>query len=83
MSLLSFAARKWFTAAVTIVRRCDGRIWNVRHTKFLNLIRAFPANEESRDLALFCVQIEIDLCSAWSVPRNEQPGSARLALWLP
>ena len=31
----------------------------------------FPANEESRDLPLFCVQIEIDLCSAWSVPRNE------------
>jgi hypothetical protein len=30
----------------------------------------FPANEESRDLPLFCVQIEIDLCSAWSAAKR-------------
>src|ERR1700693_3257296 len=38
MSWLSFAARKWFSAAVTIARRCDGRAWNVRPTKFLSPI---------------------------------------------
>ena len=41
MVSLSFAARKWFSAVVTIARRCDGRAWNVRHTKFPNLIPAF------------------------------------------
>jgi hypothetical protein len=36
MSWLSFTARKWFSAALTIGGRSDGRAWNVSRTKFLN-----------------------------------------------
>src|SRR3979411_3031535 len=60
MSWLSFAARKWFSAAVTIARRRNGRAWNVRHTKFPNLIRAFRPMKKPTTCHFFCVQIEID-----------------------
>ena len=53
MSWLSFTARKWFSAALTIARRCDGRAWNVRHTKFLSPISDVAAKAESGDLPLF------------------------------
>src|SRR6266436_721775 len=60
MSWLSFAARKCFSAAVIIARRCDGRAWNVRHTKFPNLIRAFRPMRNPATYHFFCTQIEID-----------------------
>src|SRR5450755_4589443 len=56
MLWLSFAARKWFSAAVTIAGRCDGRAWNVRHTKFPNPMRVCPPITTCH----FFVQIEID-----------------------
>jgi hypothetical protein len=67
MSWLSFAARKWFSAAVTIARRCDGRAWNVRHTKFPNLIRAFRPMRHPATCHFFCVQIGIDRLSPESI----------------
>jgi hypothetical protein len=67
MSWLPFAARKWFSAAVTIARRCDGRAWNVRHTKFPNLIRAFRPMRNPATCHFFCVQIGIDRLSPASI----------------
>src|SRR5260370_40851568 len=64
MSWLSFAARKWFSAALTIARRCDGRAWNVRHTKFQSPISTLQPKLNPATCHFSCVQIEIDLCSA-------------------
>src|SRR6266571_4715850 len=63
MSWLSFTARKWFSAAPTIARRCDGRAWNVRHTKFLSPISALQPKLKRATCHFSCVQIEIDFCS--------------------
>src|SRR6266550_6865574 len=63
MSWLSFMARKWFCAAVTMARRCDGRAWNVRHTKFLSPISTLQPKLNPATCHFSCVQIKIDLCS--------------------
>ncbi len=60
MSWLSFAARKWFSAAVTITRRRDGRAWNVRRTKFLSPILTLQLKLNPATRHFSCVQIEIN-----------------------
>src|SRR5258705_6746774 len=60
MSWLSFTARKWFYAALTIARRCDGRAWNVSHTKFLSPISTLQPKPNPASCHFSCVQIEID-----------------------
>jgi len=59
MSWLSSRHGNDFSAALTIARRCDGRAWNVNHTKFLNPISTLQP-KPNRELPLSCVQIEID-----------------------
>ena len=70
MSWLSFAARKWFSAAVTIARRCDGRGWNVSHTKFLSPISKLQPKLNPEICQFSCVQIEIELGSAQNVRKT-------------
>src|SRR5882762_11307696 len=72
MSWLSFTARRWFSAAVTIARRCDGRAWNVSHTKFLSPISKLQPKPNPASCHFSCVQIEIELCSV----RNERKTGA-------
>src|SRR5450631_283373 len=59
-SWLSFAARKWFSAAVTIARRCDGRAWNASLTKFLSRISTLQRRLNPATGRFSCVRIEID-----------------------
>src|SRR6267143_5719204 len=80
MSWLSFAARKWFSAAVTIARRCDGRAWNVRHTKFPNLVRACRPMRNPATCHFFCVQIAIDRLSPKSIHYLSRGESSELGL---
>src|SRR5712664_3774610 len=63
MSWLSFTARKWFSAALTIARRCDGRAWNARHTKFLSQISKLQPKPNPASCHFSCVQIEIEFSS--------------------
>ena len=70
MSWLSFTARKWFSAALTIARRCDGRACNVSHTKFLSPISKLQPKLNPPTCHFSCVQIEIDLCSARNVRKT-------------
>ena len=72
MSWLSFTARRWFSAALTIARRCDGRAWNVSHTKFLSPISKLQPKSNPASCHFSCVQIEIELSSA----RNERKTGA-------
>jgi hypothetical protein len=55
---------KYAPPAVTIRSYPDspicGRAWNVRHTKFPNLIRVFRPMRKPTTCHFFCVQIEID-----------------------
>src|SRR5437667_2731015 len=60
MSWLSFTARKWFSAALTIAMRCDGRAWNESHTKFLSPISTLQPKPNPASCHFSCVQIEID-----------------------
>jgi hypothetical protein len=62
--------RKWFSAAVTIARRCDGRAWNVRPTKFLSPMPTLQPKLNPATRPFSCVQIEIDLCSARNVRKT-------------
>src|SRR3979409_1858904 len=55
MSWLSFTARKWFSAALTIARRCDGRAWNVSHTKFLSPISKLQPKPNPASCHFSCV----------------------------
>ena len=58
MSWLSFTARKWFSAALTIARRCDGARLERKTYKIPEPDTGFPANEEPA--TFFYVQKEID-----------------------
>jgi hypothetical protein len=70
MSWLSFTARNWFSAALTIARRCDGRAWNVSHTKFPGPISTLQPKLNPATCRFSCVQIEIELGSAQNVRKT-------------
>jgi len=53
MSWLSFTARKWFSAALTIARRCDVARLERKTYKIPEPDTGFPADEEADDLPLF------------------------------
>jgi hypothetical protein len=44
-------------------RRCDGRAWNVSHTKFPSPISILQPKLNPKSCHFSCVQTEIDLCS--------------------
>src|SRR5260370_24162313 len=77
MSWLSFTARKWFSAALTIARRCDGRAWNVSHTKFLSPISTLQPRLNPVTCHFSCVLIEIDLCSVRNTGLKEKGNDIR------
>jgi hypothetical protein len=55
MSWLSFTARKWLSAALTIARRSDGRVWNVSHAKFLYPISTLQPKLNPKSCHFSCV----------------------------